>query len=84
MNTSPRLAAAMRDNPHLKVLVQCGRTDLATPPGGILHSLAHMQVPERQRDNISVKWYDAGHMFYLNQPDLEKMREDLVEFIEAE
>ena len=84
VNTSPRLAVAMRDNPHLKVLVQCGRTDLATPPGGILHSLAHMQVPERQRDNISVKWYDAGHMFYLNQPDLEKMRKDLVEFIEAE
>ena len=73
----------MRDNPHLKVLVQCGHTDLATPPGGILHSLAHMQVSERQRQNISVKWYDAGHMFYLNQPDLEKMRKDLVEFIDA-
>ena len=84
VNTSPRLAAAMRDNPHLKVLVQCGRTDLATPPGGILHSLAHMQLPERQRNNISVKWYDAGHMFYLNQPDLEKMRKDLVEFINSE
>ena len=83
VNTSPRLAAAMRDNPHLKVLVQCGHTDLATPPGGILHSLAHMQVSERQRQNISVKWYDAGHMFYLNQPDLEKMRKDLVEFIDA-
>ncbi len=83
VNTSPRLASAMRDNPHLRVLVQCGHTDLATPPGGILHSLAHMQVSERQRKNITVKWYDAGHMFYLNQPDLEKMRKDLVEFIKA-
>lgn len=84
VNTSPRLAAAMRDNPHLKVLVQCGHTDLATPPGGILHSLAHMQLPEQQRENITVKWYDAGHMFYLNQPDLEKMRKDLVEFINTD
>jgi len=83
VNTSPRLAAAMRDNPHLRVLVQCGHTDLATPPGGILHSLAHMQVPEPQRKNISVKWYEAGHMFYLNQPDLEKMRIDLVDFISS-
>ena len=81
VNTSPRLATAMRDNPHLKVLVQCGHTDLATPPGGILHSLAHMNLPEAQRKNITVKWYDAGHMFYLNQPDLIKMRKDLVEFI---
>jgi len=81
VNMSSRLAGAMRDNPHLRVLVQCGHADLATPAGGILHSVAHMKVPAPQRKNISVKWYDAGHMFYLNQPDLEKMREDLVEFI---
>ena len=84
VNTSSRLALTMRDNPHLKVLVQCGYTDLATPAGGILYSLAHMQVSEQQRNNISVQWYEAGHMFYLNQPDLEKMRKDLVHFISAE
>ncbi|MFK7909160.1 MAG: S10 family peptidase [Akkermansiaceae bacterium] len=81
VNTSSRLAVAMRDNPHLRVLVQCGHTDLATPPGGVLHSIAHMKIPEPQRENIIVKWYDAGHMFYLNEPDLKKMRKDLVEFI---
>lgn len=81
VNMAPRLSSAMRDNPHLRVLVQCGHTDLATPAGGILHSVAHMKIPAPQRKNISVVWYDAGHMFYLNQPDLEKMRKDLVEFI---
>lgn len=81
VNMAPRLAGAMRDNPHLRVLVQCGRTDLATPAGGILHSVMHMTLPEPQRKNISVEWYDAGHMFYLNEPDLIKMRKDLVEFI---
>ena len=81
VNMSSHLASAMRDNPHLRVLVQCGHTDLATPPGAILYSLAHMKLPEPQRANISVKWYDAGHMFYLNEPDLKKMRKDLVEFI---
>lgn len=81
VNTSPRLASAMRDNPHLRVLVQCGHTDLATPAGGVLHSVAHMKLPESLRSNISIAWYDAGHMFYLNQADLKKMRKDLVKFI---
>ncbi|MCP5537389.1 MAG: peptidase S10 [Akkermansiaceae bacterium] len=84
VNMAPRLAAAMRDNPHLRVLVQCGHADLATPAGGILHTVAHMNVPAPQRKNISVAWYDAGHMFYLNQPDLEKMRKDLVAFLNPE
>lgn len=81
VNVSPRLANAIRDNPHLRVLIQCGHTDLATPAGGIIHSVAHMKVPEPQRKNISFRWYDAGHMFYLNEQDLKKMRTDLVEFI---
>jgi len=83
VNMSSRLGAAMRDNPNLKVLVQCGHTDLATPAGGILHSVNHLQLPKELRENISVQWYEAGHMFYLNQPDLVKMRKDLVEFITA-
>ncbi|MGB1261231.1 MAG: peptidase S10, partial [Akkermansiaceae bacterium] len=81
VNLSPRLASAMRDNPHLRVLVQCGHADLATPAGGILHSVSHMKLPAAQRKNISVQWYEAGHMFYLNEPDLKKMRKDLVDFI---
>ena len=40
-----------------------------------------MKLPEEQRNNLSVQWYEAGHMFYLNEPDLKKMRKDLVEFI---
>ena len=81
VNLAPKLSSAMRDNPHLRVLVQCGHADLATPAGGILHSIAHMKLPTPQRKKISIQWYDAGHMFYLNQPDLVKMRKDLVEFI---
>jgi len=72
----------MQNNPHLRVLVMCGRTDLATPPDGLLYSLDQAYMPKASSDRISTTWYDAGHMFYLNQPDLEKMRTDLVEFIE--
>ncbi|MFC4993337.1 S10 family peptidase [Rubritalea tangerina] len=82
VNLSSSLESALKHNPKLRVLVQCGYTDLATPAYGILYSIDHLMLPKAQRNNISVAWYDAGHMFYLNQKDIEKMRKDLVEFIQ--
>jgi carboxypeptidase C (cathepsin A) len=82
VNMSSRLATAMRDNPHLRVLVQGGMADLATPPDGILYSISHLlDLPESARKNVTYTQYEAGHMFYLNPPDLAKCRKDLVEFI---
>ena len=84
VNVSDRLASAMRDNPHLRVLLMGGYTDLATPPAGTAHSVRHMlNLPENIRKNISTVFYDGGHMFYLNPPDLIKCRADIVQFIEA-
>jgi carboxypeptidase C (cathepsin A) len=84
VNLSGRLSTAMRDNPHLRVLVMGGYTDLATPPEGVAHSVRHMlNLPENVRGNISTTFYDGGHMFYLNPPDLIKCRKDLVDFIQA-
>ena len=84
VNLSGRLATAMRDNPHLRVLVMGGRTDLATPPEGVAYSVRHMlNLPESVRNNISAAFFDGGHMFYLNPPDLVKCRADIVSFIQA-
>jgi carboxypeptidase C (cathepsin A) len=80
-NLSGDLADAMTTNPHLRLLVMCGATDLATPPAGIQYSLRHLALPPELRANIRVAHYRAGHMFYLNPPDLVKMRGDLVEFL---
>ena len=84
VNLSGSIASALKHNPKLRVLVQCGHTDLATPANGILYSINHLMLPKAQRANIKTVWYDAGHMFYLNQTDLEKMRKDLVSFITEE
>lgn len=84
VNLSARLGTAMRDNPHLKILVMGGYTDLATPPEGVAHSLRHMlNLPESARENITTTFYEGGHMFYLNPPDLAKSRKDLVDFIHS-
>lgn len=83
-NLSDRLSAAMRDNPHLKVMVMGGRTDLATPPTGVAYSIGHMlDLPENVRQNVTMRFFDGGHMFYLNPPDLVKCRADLVDFIRS-
>ncbi|MDX1679099.1 MAG: peptidase S10 [Akkermansiaceae bacterium] len=85
LDVSDRLATAMRDNPHLKVLVMSGHTDLATPPECVAYSLRHLHdLPAAQRDNIRTEYYEGGHMFYLNPPDLKKSRADLLEFLESE
>lgn len=85
VNLSDRLAAAMRDNPELRVLVMGGRTDLATPPESVAYSVRHMlDLPDGVRGNIMTTRYEGGHMFYLNPPDLEKARADLVKFIQGE
>jgi carboxypeptidase C (cathepsin A) len=82
VNMSRNLENAMRENPDLKVLVMAGYTDLATPPANIQYSIDHLfSIPDERRKAIKFTWYDAGHMFYLNQPDLEKMRKDLVDFL---
>jgi carboxypeptidase C (cathepsin A) len=85
INLSSKLATALRDNPHLRVLVMGGHTDLATPPEGVEHSLRHLlDLPANARDNIKTTYYDGGHMFYLNPPDLAKSRLDLVKFLQGD
>jgi carboxypeptidase C (cathepsin A) len=82
LNMSRNLESAMRENPNLKVLVMCGYTDLATPPANMQYSISHLfNIPDERRASIEFTWYEGGHMFYLNQPDLQKMRKDLVKFL---
>lgn len=82
VTTAPRLAQAMADNPTLKVLVMAGHADLATPPEGIAHSLRHLPgLPDATASRIQTVYYDSGHMFYLNPPDLQKSRADLARFL---
>ena len=82
VNLSSRLQTALTDNPDLRILVMGGYTDFATPPSGIEYTLNQMVgLPTESRERIDFVYYDAGHMFYLNEPDLIKMRTDLLEFI---
>jgi carboxypeptidase C (cathepsin A) len=80
-NAGERLAAAMNINPHMKILVLGGRCDLVCPIDTMHHSLDHVSLAETYRTNISYAEFDAGHMMYINRPDLEKMSAVIGKFL---
>jgi carboxypeptidase C (cathepsin A) len=46
------------------------------------HALDHMTLDASYRTNITYEQYEAGHMMYVNLPDLQKMHADLERFIQ--
>jgi len=81
LNVAETLRKAMSINPHLKVHVANGYYDLATPYYATLHTFAHMGLTSEQRENVSMSFYEAGHMMYVHRASLLHMREQLVAFI---
>jgi carboxypeptidase C (cathepsin A) len=80
-SVSGQLAGVIRDNPYMRVLVLGGLRDLACPIDGIRNTLDHLQIDAAYRGNIVFAQYEAGHMMYVNLPDLKKMQQDLQKFI---
>jgi carboxypeptidase C (cathepsin A) len=83
VTVADRLAAAMRANPDLKVHIACGYHDGATPYHAAEHVLAHLAIPARLRENISVEYYPAGHMMYVHEPSRLRQSADLAEFVRS-
>lgn len=76
-DTAVDLAYTMRTNPYLKVLFLNGYYDLATPFYGTEFDVNHMLLSEPLQRNISMKYYESGHMIYLNPDALAKLHDDL-------
>ena len=45
--------------------------------------MEHLGLPERLQKNIRLQYYDAGHMMYLRDEDLAKLKTNISNFIEA-
>jgi carboxypeptidase C (cathepsin A) len=82
-STSDDLARALRRNPHLRVFVASGRYDLGTPYSASDWSLAQLDAPPEVLARVEHHYYDAGHMMYTRQADLEKMERDLARWLAA-
>ena len=83
-DTSVDLAYAMRQNPSMRVLVQQGYYDLATPHLATEYFIDHLDVPDELKENIEYATYEAGHMMYIHEPSMVKFKEDLARFIRGD
>jgi carboxypeptidase C (cathepsin A) len=81
LDVAVTLRDAMMHNPYLKVFVANGHYDLATPYLATRYTFEHMDLPANLSTNISMGYYEAGHMMYLNQPSLAALKHDLTAFI---
>jgi carboxypeptidase C (cathepsin A) len=81
--TSPDLSRALRRNPHLRVFAASGRYDLGTPYSASDWSLAQLDVPPEVLQRVEHHYYDAGHMMYTRQADLEKLERDIAAWLKA-
>jgi len=75
------LASAMRGNEHLRVHVDCGYYDGATPHFAAEHVFAHLRIPAADRDRIEWAYYEAGHMMYVHEPSRLAQSERLADFV---
>ncbi len=81
LSTADTLRAAMTQNPALRVFVASGYYDLATPYFATQHTFKHLGLDASLRSHVTFAYYEAGHMFYMHQPSLAKMKTDLQNFI---
>ena len=81
INTAPDMARALSRDPNMKVLILNGYYDIATVFYGVEYTIDHLGLTPEIRDNIIMKYYEAGHMMYTHHPSLIKFKEDVGSFI---
>jgi carboxypeptidase C (cathepsin A) len=83
VNVAETLRKAMSVNPFMTIFVANGYFDLATPYFATEYTFNHLSLDPALQDNVSMGYYEAGHMMYIHLPSLRKMKTDLSAFIQS-
>ena len=78
VNTARDLASALRINPGLNVFVAAGYFDLVTPFFDAEYTLNRHDI---NADRVQFKYYQGGHMMYVNEPSRTQLLQDSRDFI---
>jgi carboxypeptidase C (cathepsin A) len=55
---------------------------MATPYYAVEYTLSHLAVSPEARRNITTDYFAAGHMMYIDEPSMAKLRAGLGRFID--
>ena len=83
LNVSSDLANAMKTNPRLKVMLNGGYYDLATPFFSAQYEEKHLPIPASLAKNIEYDWYESGHMVYVRRECLKQLHDRVAAFIKG-
>jgi len=81
LNVAVDLAEAMKTNPRLKVMVNGGYYDLATPFFAAVYEEKHLPIPQSLAKNIEFSFYESGHMVYVRDESLKQLHDRVAAFI---
>jgi carboxypeptidase C (cathepsin A) len=81
LDVGETLHDAMAQNPYLKVYVANGYYDLATPFAATRYTFNRLQLDPELRRNVSMGYYEGGHMMYIDRAAHAKLKKDVAAFI---
>jgi carboxypeptidase C (cathepsin A) len=81
LNVANDLANAMKTNPKLRIMVNGGYYDLATPFYAAEYEEKHLPIPASLSKNIQFSWYESGHMVYVRDESLKQLHDRVAAFI---
>ncbi|HXM90032.1 MAG TPA: peptidase S10 [Candidatus Dormibacteraeota bacterium] len=80
-NVLTDLALTMKYNPELKVMLNAGYFDLATPFYEGVYEMQHLPIPAKLQKNIEYQFYESGHMVYAHEASAKALHENVAAFI---
>ena len=83
LNVANDLADALKTNPRLRIMVNGGYYDLATPFFAAQYEEKHLPTPQSLAKNIEYDWYESGHMVYVRDESLKQLHDRVAAFIKS-
>jgi carboxypeptidase C (cathepsin A) len=82
-NVAVDMAEALKTNPRLRIMVNGGYYDLATPFFAAEYEEKHLPIPQSLAKNIEFDWYESGHMVYVRDESLKQLHDRVAAFIKS-
>jgi hypothetical protein len=83
LNVANDLAEALKTNPRLRIMVNGGYYDLATPFFAAQYEEKHLPIPQSLAKNIEYDWYESGHMVYVRDEASSSLHDRVAAFIKS-